>query len=77
MGRYALSLTPDQLKAWTDMIDWLVKQDGFVIIGTKDNEVNAKSSVDLEEALELVSMVYDMLNNSLESGAPEGLLTLQ
>jgi hypothetical protein len=77
MGRYALSLTPDQLKVWTDMIDWLVQQDGFVIIGTKDNEVNAKSSVDLEEALELVSMVYDMLNNSLESGAPEGLLTLQ
>lgn len=59
------------------MIDWLVQQDGFIIIGTKDNEVNAKASVDLEEALEMVEMVYDMLSHSMESGAPEGLLTLQ
>ena len=72
-----MSLTDEQMQVWKDMIDWLVQQDGFVIIGTKENEVNAKSSVDLEEALEMVGMVYDMLHHSLESGAPEGLLTLQ
>jgi len=72
-----LSLTDEQLKVWKDMIDWLVQQDGFIIIGTKDNEVNAKSSVGLEEALEMVGMTYNMLHHSLESGAPEGLLTLQ
>ena len=72
-----MSLTEDQLKVWKDMIDWLVQQDGFIIIGTKGNEVNAKSSVELDEALEMVEMVYDMLQHSMESGAPEGLLTLQ
>ena len=72
-----MSLTDEQMKVWKDLIDWLTVQDGFVLIGTKDNEVNAKSSVELDEALEMVSMVYDMLHHSLESGAPEGLLTLQ
>lgn len=72
-----MSLSEDELKVWKDMIDWLVQQDGFILIGTKDNEVNAKSSVDIEEALEMVSMVADMLSHSLESGAPDGLLTLQ
>jgi hypothetical protein len=72
-----LNLSEEELKVWKDLIDWLVTQEGFVLIGTKDNEVNAKSSVDLEEALEMVGMVHDMLHHSLESGAPEGLLTLQ
>ena len=72
-----MSLTDEQMQVWKDLIDWLVQQEGFVLIGTKGNEVNAKSSVELEEALEMVGMVYDMLHHSLESGAPEGLLTLQ
>ena len=72
-----MSLSKEEMKVWTDMIDWLVTQDGFVLVGLKDGEVNAKASVDLEEALELVEMVYDMLHHSMESGAPEGLLTLQ
>jgi len=72
-----LSLTPEQMKVWTDLIDWLTTQENFVIIGVKDGQVNARSSVELDEAFEMVGLVYDMLDHSLESGAPENLLTLQ
>ena len=65
------------MKVWTDLIDWLTEQDGFVIIGLRDGEVNARSSVELDEALMLVDMVGDMLHHSVESGAPKDLLTLQ
>jgi hypothetical protein len=59
----------DQLKVWKDMIDWLVQQDGFVIVGLKDGEVNAKSSVELDDGYEMLSMVCEMMEQSLSEVA--------
>lgn len=72
-----MSLTPEQLKVWTDLIDWLTTLESFVIIGDKDGQVTARSSVELDDAYEMVSLVADMLANSLDGGGPEGLQTLQ
>ena len=47
------------------MIDWLVQQDGFVLVGLKDGEVNAKSSVELEDAYEMLSIVCEMMEQTL------------
>jgi hypothetical protein len=45
------------------------------MIGVKDNEVAAKSSVGLDDAYEMVSLIEEMLANSLESGEkPSGFL---
>jgi len=71
-----LSLTDEQMKVWTDLIDWLTNQEEFVIVGMKDNVINARSSVEVDEALEMLSVVIDTLYNSLESGAPENLQSL-
>lgn len=72
-----MSLSEKEMKVWTDLIDWLTVQEGFVIIGAKDGQVSARSSVELDEALEMVELVYEMLHHSLEGGAPGDLLTLQ
>lgn len=66
MGRYALNLSKEEMKVWTDLIDWLVTQDGFVLVGLKDGEVNAKASVDLEDAYEMISIVGEMLHHTLK-----------
>ena len=63
-----MSLSKEEMKVWTDMIDWLVTQDGFVLVGLKDGEVNARSSVDLEDAYEMLSIVTEMIETSLDVG---------
>lgn len=72
-----MSLTPEQFKVWTDLIDWLTTLEAFVIIGDKDGQITARSSIELDDAYEMVSLVADMLANSLESGASDSLQTLQ
>ena len=70
-----IAATKEQIEVWKDLIDWLVNQDGFIMIGVKDNEVAAKSSVGLDDAYEMVSLIEEMLANSLESGEkPSGFL---
>lgn len=71
-----MSLTDEQMKTWTDLIDWLTTQEEFVIVGMKDNVINARSSVELDEAIEMLGVVVEMLYNSLEGGAPENLQSL-
>lgn len=63
-----MSLSKEEMKVWTDMIDWLVTQDGFVLVGLKDGEVNAKASVDLEDAYEMLTIVAEMIETSLDVG---------
>ena len=63
-----MSLSKEEMKVWTDMIDWLVTQDGFVLVGLKDGEVNARSSVDLGDAYEMLSIVTEMIETSLDVG---------
>lgn len=64
-----MSVSEEQLQAWKDMIDWLVQQDGFVIVGLKEGQVNAKSSVELDDAYEMLSMVCEMMEQSLSEVA--------
>lgn len=72
-----MSLTEEQLKPWKDLVEWLVEQDEFVLIGLKDNVVNAKSSVEVVDAYGMVGMVFQTLSQNLESRDPEDLQTLQ
>ena len=67
--------TKEEIEVWKELIEWLATQDGFIMIGVKDNEVAAKASVGLDDAYEMVSLIEEMLADSLESGEkPSGFL---
>lgn len=68
MGRHALNSE--------EFAEWLFEQEGFVVIGSKDGVVNIKTSVDLEEAADLVEVAYHMTQHALEGGDPKDLMNL-
>lgn len=65
-----MSVSENDLEVWKNIIEWLVEQDGFVLIGIQDGVVNAKTSVGIEDAYEMTGMVCDMLANSSVGDVP-------
>lgn len=56
MGRYTLT---DKEK-WMELIDWMMEQEGLLVIGVKDEVVNIHTNFDNDTIMDLSELVFEM-----------------